>query len=193
MPANVERHAYRVALRTYAGATARQVAEGRAWYPEAAQVAERIGEISGRRGVEARRWGAAMLAVNSPTRLWAGNVTCAERTAADGVPRVFARDRAKVAAILAAEPGADYRQWLGDGPKVPAFFELIASAGEAPTVALDLWHGRLLGFTHAMQLARANAPVLAGYARAAGEVGEGLGFFGAVLWVAVREGGSLAA
>lgn len=117
----------RQVLRVYRQATDEQVTEGLRWYHHAHGVAASLDPADPRRA-------AGVIAALSPRVAWARNVELAARACADGRASgtLGSSQRAADAILAGGDPLAVLR-----GPKVRAFFTLIADPDDPVAVCVD--------------------------------------------------------
>lgn len=125
----------------WSGASASDLAAGRAWYSEARSTAEAL--AAGTDGRVTVSQAAGVIAALSPRQFWARNVRLAALVVDAHVldapmpGGVFRRQLDTACAIL------DGRQTGPTGPKVSAFFRAIL--GDPGAVVVDVWAARAAG------------------------------------------------
>lgn len=196
------RHARDRLLAVYAGATDAEVAEGRAWYDTAREIAANLASPAD--GIDTER-AAAIIAVLSPQVRWKENVesarlvigaTLAGRVRMPPGVRAYPSNVRKAQAIVrGAEIGLGPGDGLGgEAPKVRNFWRAIV--GDSDAVTLDVWAMRaalvrrdIASYTWAKVPTpkRAFYPRAVGWYRDAAErCGETPRDFQAIIWTAIR-------
>lgn len=113
--------------------TTEEVAAGVGWYPLASRTARRL---SYRYGTTYHR-AAGVIAATSPRQTWAGNITLAERTLAEGNPQGLPASRRWVASIFAGRRPTSVFPHKATSQKVYWFYRAIT--GDQNAVVLDRW------------------------------------------------------
>ncbi len=163
----------------YARATDAQKAEGRAWYPAAADVCRTIAQESGR---DWRNVARAMAAL-SPRLRWTANVDATWDTAYGRTPRVLRLNAIKARTLM---DGLHHRETLS-GIKVRSFAAALLGNRHAATI--DAWMLKASG-----HLSPAKASGQTAYIRAckqalatlARETGEDTRDIQAIIWIVAR-------
>ena len=118
---NKLRGSYRNIVKILKGATPDAVFAGEAWYREANQVAQSIGEMANYTELKALQVGAGILSALSPQMGWGMNVTIAILLVREGTRKTTLANHTKALKILAGE---EPLKVLG-GEKVKAFYLAI--------------------------------------------------------------------
>ena len=128
------RGSYRNIVKILKGATSDAVFAGEAWYREANQVSQSIGEMAGYTDFKALQVGAGIISALSPQMGWGLNVTIAILLVREGTRKATLANHAKAVRIL---KGEDPMKVLG-GEKVKAFYQAIVDPYNGDTeVVID--------------------------------------------------------
>ena len=118
---NKLRGSYRNIAKILKGATPDAVFAGEAWYREANQVAQSVGEMAGYTDLKALQVGAGIIAALSPQMGWGLNITIAILLVKEGTRKATLDNHTKAVKIL---QGEEPLKVLG-GEKVKAFYLAI--------------------------------------------------------------------
>lgn len=166
---------------TIARATADQLRDGMAWYPEAQALTRRMADATGHDAETC----AGVISALSPRTQWTVNVDRAWTMLQTGTCPGLSRSRDAASAIVS---GASWQDIIR-GPKTRAFTVAIISGGSAGRAVVDAWAARAAtdGIYDAVAPCRYD-DVAEAYALAAARTGMTVHAAQAVAWVVTRGG-----
>jgi len=133
-PHNKLRGSYRNIVKILKGATPDAVFAGEAWYKEANQVAQSVGEMADYTGLKALQVGAGIIAALSPQMGWGLNVTMAILLVTKGTRKATLSNHTKAVRIL---QGEEPLKVLG-GEKVKAFYlAIVEPYNDSTEIVID--------------------------------------------------------